>query len=151
MSTRELDRLQVLGRVAERRLSQHEAARVLGVTERQLRRLWVAYQRDGAAGLTSRKRGRRSNNRLPDAAKDHVIALVRERYADFGPTFAQEKLVEYSDGLNQPLKSAPQTALGASCLVNPSEYSPTFGLRRFGVMHPSRFRISPIVDVHGHS
>ena len=94
MSTRELDRLQVLGRVAERRLSQREAARVLGVTERQLRRLWVAYQHDGAAGLTSKKRGRRSNNRLPDAARDHVVALVRERYADFGPTFAQEKLTE---------------------------------------------------------
>ena len=53
MSTRELDRVQVLSRVAERRLSQREAARVLGVTDRQLRRLWVAYQRDGAAGLTS--------------------------------------------------------------------------------------------------
>jgi len=94
MSSRELDRLQVLGRVAERRLTQQEAARLLGVTGRQLRRLWKSYQRDGATGLISRKRGRRSNNRLPAAAKDLVVALVRERYADFGPTFAQEKLAE---------------------------------------------------------
>jgi transposase len=94
MSSQELDRLSVLGRVAERRLSQREAARVLGVTERQLRRLWRAYQRDGAAGLLSRKRGRRSNNRLPGAVRDRVIDLVRQRYADFGPTFAQEKLRE---------------------------------------------------------
>ena len=94
MSSRELDRLQVLGRVEQRRLTQREAARVLGVTERQLRRLWAAYRRDGPAGLASKKRGRRSNNRLCDAARDQVVALVRERYADFGPTFAQEKLAE---------------------------------------------------------
>jgi len=94
MSKRELDRLQVLGRVSERRLGQREAARVLGVTGRQLRRLWGAYQREGAAGLTSKKRGRRSNNRLPDPTRNHVLDLVRERYADFGPTFAREKLAE---------------------------------------------------------
>ena len=38
-----------------------------------------------------------SNNRLPDVVRDHAIALVRERYADFGPTFATEKLAEHHD------------------------------------------------------
>jgi hypothetical protein len=94
MSTRELDRLQVLVRVSERRLTQREAARVLGVTERQLRRLWTAYRQRGAAGLVSRKRGRRSNRRLADALREDALALVRERYSDFGPTFAHEKLTE---------------------------------------------------------
>jgi transposase len=94
MSTRELDRLQVLVRVTEKRLTQREAARQLGVTERQLRRLLTAYRAHGPAGLVSKKRGRRSNNRLPDDAKAYVVELVRERYADFGPTFAQEKLQE---------------------------------------------------------
>jgi hypothetical protein len=41
--------------------------------------------------------GRPSNNRLPDVVRDHAIALVRERYADFGPTFAAEKLAERHD------------------------------------------------------
>jgi hypothetical protein len=94
MGTRELDRLQVLVRVSERRLTQREAARVLGVTERQLRRLWTACRQHGAAGLVSRKRGRRSNRRLADAVRDDALALVRERYSDFGPTFAHEKLTE---------------------------------------------------------
>jgi len=94
MSSRELDRLQVLVRVSERRLTQREAARVLGVTERQLRRLWTAYRQRGAAGLVSGKRGRRSNRRLPEASREVALALVRERYSDFGPTFAHEKLVE---------------------------------------------------------
>ena len=94
MSTRELDRLQVLVRVTEKRLTQREAAQELGVTERQLRRLLATYRADGPAGLASKRRGRRSNNRLPEAAKAHVVELVKERYVDFGPTFAQEKLEE---------------------------------------------------------
>ncbi len=94
MSHRELDRLQVLVRVCERRLTQKEAARVLGVTERQLRRLWKRYNEHGAQGLVSRKRGRRSNRRLADGTRDKALGLVRERYSDFGPTFAHEKLTE---------------------------------------------------------
>lgn len=94
MSDRELDRLQVLVRVSERRLTQREAARVLGITERQLRRLWSAYRERGAPGLVSGRRGRRSNRRLPDALREQALALVRERYSDFGPTFAHEKLTE---------------------------------------------------------
>ena len=94
MSNRKLDRVQVLVRVSERRLTQREAARVLGVTERQLRRLWKAYRQHGAAGLVSGLRGRRSNRRLTEAAREAALGLVRARYSDFGPTFAHEKLTE---------------------------------------------------------
>ena len=94
MSNRELDRLQVLVRLSERRLTQREAARVLGITERQLRRLWRAYRERGPAALASQQRGRRSNRRLPESLRAEAIALVRERYSDFGPTFAHEKLTE---------------------------------------------------------
>ena len=94
MSARELDRLEVLGRVAERRLSQRRAAEQLGLSERQVRRLCRALVEQGAAGLVSRKRGRPSNRKLPSAVRDEALALVRARYADFGPTFAREKLVE---------------------------------------------------------
>lgn len=94
MSSREVDRLQVLVRVSEKRLTQREAARILGLTERQLRRLVHAHRQDGASALVSRKRGRRSNHRLPDALCELAVRLVRDHYADFGPTFAHEKLTE---------------------------------------------------------
>jgi hypothetical protein len=42
------------------------------------------------SAVANQRRGRPSNNRLPDVVRDHAIALVRERYADFGPTFAAE-------------------------------------------------------------
>jgi len=90
MNAKELDRLEVLGRVAERRLTQRQAAEQLGLGERQVRRLCQALGQEGAAGLASRKRGRPSNRKCPAAQWDEAMALVREHYADFGPTLAHE-------------------------------------------------------------
>jgi transposase len=94
MSAKELDRLEVLGRVVERRLTQRQAAEQLGLSRRQVERLCRALRADGAAGLVSRKRGRPSNRKLPAAVRAHALELVRARYADFGPTLACEKLAE---------------------------------------------------------
>ena len=71
-----------------------EAARRLGLSERQVKRLARRYRERGAAGLVSGRRGRRSNNAFDEAFREAVMDLVRTRYRDFGPTFASEKLVE---------------------------------------------------------
>ena len=92
-----MDTLAILTRLAERRMTQAEAARCLGRSERQIRRLLRAFQQDGPAGLRDKRRGRPAPNRIPKAYQEHVVALVRERYADFGPTLAGEKLLEYHD------------------------------------------------------
>jgi hypothetical protein len=94
MSARELDRLEILGRVAEKRLTQREAARGLGLSLRQVERLSRALREHGPVGLVSRKRGRTSNRKMPEAVREHVVDLVRSLYSDFGPTLALEKLVE---------------------------------------------------------
>jgi len=52
------------------------------------------YEDQGPSGLASRKRGRPGNHQLPPGLAEHAIALIRERYADFGPTLAAEKLRE---------------------------------------------------------
>src|SRR5437870_12361834 len=91
---KELDRLQVLTRIAERRLTRRRAAGLLQIGERQVRRLYRAFIQDGAAGLVPRRRGRPSARRLPAATQERALALIRERYADFGPTFAHQKLTE---------------------------------------------------------
>jgi len=94
MSYKELDRVSVIERVVERRLCQREAATILGLTTRQVRRLRQAYVRDGPTGLASKHRGRPSNRQLPSALRDQALAIVRSRYEDFGPTLAHEKLTE---------------------------------------------------------
>ncbi len=91
---KELDRLHVMTRIAERRLTRRRAAGLLRLSERQVRRLYQAFTRDGAAGLVSRRRGRPSARRLPHPTRERALALIRERYADFGPTFAHQKLTE---------------------------------------------------------
>jgi transposase-like protein len=57
MSYEELDRVRVIERVIEKRLTQVEAARILGLTTRQVRRLRQAHERDGARALASKRRG----------------------------------------------------------------------------------------------
>jgi hypothetical protein len=94
LTMEELDRLQIMTRIAERRLTRRRAAGLLGLSERQVRRLFRAFARAGAAGVASRRRGRPSNRRLADTTRARALALLRERYADFGPTFAHQKLTE---------------------------------------------------------
>jgi Helix-turn-helix domain len=94
MSMREVDRLKVVQAVLARMLRVGAAADRLGITRRQLERLLVRYRAEGPTGLVSRKRGKPSNHQLPQGLAQRAIALVRDRYADFGPTLAREKLVE---------------------------------------------------------
>ena len=94
MSSKELDRLAIIRRVVEGRLTQAKAGEFMGLSERQLRRLCAAFEERGPAGLVSGKRGQLSNRRLPDELRAQAVEIVRERYADFGPTLACEKLLE---------------------------------------------------------
>jgi len=94
MSMRELDRLKVIQAVVEERLMPWRAAERLGLSRRQVERLANRYRCEGAAGLVSRRRGRPGNHQLPVNLCPQALALIRERYADFGPTLACEKLHE---------------------------------------------------------
>ncbi len=94
MSQKELKRLDVIKSIQSKRLSQIQAAKQLGVGTRQIRRLLRRYQVQGEAGLISGRRGKASNNKLPQSLKQEAISLIRARYHDFGPTFAHEKLTE---------------------------------------------------------
>lgn len=98
MSERELSRLEVIQRVGNKRLKQREAADLLKLSIRQVKRLLRAYRQRGATALQSKRRGRPSNNHLPEELVSRVGELLGSRYYDFGPTLAQEKLRE-EDGL----------------------------------------------------
>jgi transposase len=94
MSTKELSRLEVMQRLSEKRMLQKEAAEVLGVSVRQVKRLLKAYRGEGAKGLVSRRRGKPSNNRLAGETKQKALDLLKGKYEGFRPTLAHEKLVE---------------------------------------------------------
>ncbi|WP_423200795.1 Integrase catalytic domain-containing protein (plasmid) [Cupriavidus sp. H19C3] len=94
ITMRELDRLKVIQAVVELGLPVWRAAEKLGLSRRQIERLAVRYRADGPVGLSSRKRGRSSNRQLPPGIESRVRGLIRDTYADFGPTLAAEKLRE---------------------------------------------------------
>ena len=62
MSKREITRLEVMQRLKEKRLKQAEAAEMLGISVRQVKRLWRAYRQEGAqgGGIDRQQSGRRS-------------------------------------------------------------------------------------------
>jgi transposase len=94
MSANELSRLEVMQRLEEKRLKQKEAAEMLDITVRQIKRLVRKYRKNGAGGLVSQRRGKPSNNQLKTEDKQKGLDLLKEKYKGFGPTLAHEKLVE---------------------------------------------------------
>jgi hypothetical protein len=94
MSDKELSRLEVLRDLDHRRLTAAAASELLGLGRRQTLRLLKAYRTIGVYGLISKQRGRPSNRRKPEDVRTEALAIIGERYADFGPTLAAEKLRE---------------------------------------------------------
>ena len=94
MSAKELSRLEVIQRLSRKQVSQQEAGKLLDLSTRQIKRLRKAYREKGAAGLVSKHRGRKSNNRLAEDVKKRALNLLKTKYRGFGPTLAHEKLVE---------------------------------------------------------
>jgi len=97
MSNREITRLEVMQRLKDKRLKQSEASRMLGISDRQVRRLFRAYKDQGPPGLISKRRGKPSHNQLDPETVQKAIDLICEHYRDFGPTLAHEKLTEKHD------------------------------------------------------
>ncbi len=89
----ELDRLQILTRIAERRLTRRRAAE-LAPPQRAPGAEAVSGVRTGRRGRGDLPAARAAQQPAPGRRHAHALALVREHYADFGPTFAHQKLTE---------------------------------------------------------
>jgi hypothetical protein len=96
MSAKELNRLEVLNRVLDRRLTQVQAAEQLALGTRQVQRLCRRLRIEGPRGLVSRKRGRTSNRKLPDDLRRSALDLIVSRCRDFGPTLAAEHFERFT-------------------------------------------------------
>jgi transposase len=94
MSLREVKRLKAVQSAMDRQITQKTAASLVGLSERQIRRLARAIKEQGDRGIIHGLRGRPSNRRFSEEMKGRVLTLYQARYPDFGPTFATEKLFE---------------------------------------------------------
>src|SRR6202165_1009464 len=103
MSSGELEREEVMGRVGSGELKLSDAAIMLELSYRQTKRLWRRYRKAGSEGLKHGNAGRPSNRSKPLKVRRRVLHLIKEKYSGsekerFGPTLAAEHLAE-EDGI----------------------------------------------------
>lgn len=94
MTQGELKRLHIVRKALDKSITQAEAADIIGRCLRQVRRIVKRVKREGDSGVIHKSRGKPSNRALPGRIKDRALKLYREKYPDFGPTLASEKLFE---------------------------------------------------------
>ena len=96
-SMNDVNRLRILQDVIDRRLTTRLAATRLEISDRHCRRLLERYREHGPLSRVNRLRGQPSNRQLMPGLAERALRIIRERYADFGPTLACEKLAEIHD------------------------------------------------------
>jgi hypothetical protein len=94
MSKKELERLKVIHKVIDKRIKQKDAANILSLSVRQIRRITKKVKIHGDIAIVHGNRGRSSKRKFPKEFKSGVIEIVKKKYYDFGPKFASEKLEE---------------------------------------------------------
>jgi hypothetical protein len=97
MSTKALERHEVVSQIKCGKLKPSQGAKHLRISTRQMRRILVRFETDGAAGLNSKRYGTKPGNAISDAIYSKIVQLVKERYQGFGPTLLCEKLKELND------------------------------------------------------
>ncbi|MBI4592012.1 ISNCY family transposase [Candidatus Uhrbacteria bacterium] len=94
MSNHDIERYDIIKRLIRGDINGSLAAQQLRLSLRQTKRLKAGVKKTGATTLIHGNRGRRSNRRLSDGERRRIVRLVSDRYFDFSPTFAAEKLQE---------------------------------------------------------
>lgn len=102
MSTKEIKRFDIIQRLINKELNGSEAAELLNLSVRHIKRLKVKVKKNGAAGLIHARRGKPGSHKIPDKEKQKIIKLINRHYADFKPGFATEKLREQHNVVRDP-------------------------------------------------
>jgi hypothetical protein len=90
----EENKSRVIGLVLEKKITNGEAAKQLGITTRQVRRLKSSMRIKGIDSVVHGLKGKTSNHKIDSSVKAKTLSIIKEKYNDFKPGFATEKLVE---------------------------------------------------------
>ena len=94
MSLPEVKKYDIIKKLISKELNGGEAAGLLNLTTRHIRRLKKRVGKSGIKALIHGNRGKPGNRRLPDKERERIADLIKRKYPDFGPTLATEKLTE---------------------------------------------------------
>jgi hypothetical protein len=91
----QIDRHQIIMKLIDRHITEEEARKQMGLgSVRQVRRIKKRVKEEGAKGVLHRSKGKQSNRKMPEELRSRIVSIIREKYPDFKPTFASEKLRE---------------------------------------------------------
>jgi transposase len=99
LSMKECKQVPILEKVQRKELLQKEAALLLKMSVRNLRRRLKKYKNEGLDGLAHKNRKKQGNRAKNATLKDRIMALVKTKYAGWPPTHASQALDEY-DNIN---------------------------------------------------
>lgn len=94
LSQRDVDRLKVLHMAIQKKITQEKAGELLDLSREWVNRLCQKIKKKGDRAIIHGLRGHSSNHQLPGGLAEKAISKIKEKYADFRPTFAAEKLLE---------------------------------------------------------
>jgi transposase len=143
MNQKEVLRIQVLERLKCGELKQLQASKILKLSCRQIKRLLKSYRKDGSRGLVSKKRAKSSNNRIDAEIRLNILALIKTKYVDFGPTFLSEKLLE-----NHNIKVSKETL--RKLMISENIWEPRRKKKaRIHQMRERRSRFGELIQIDG--
>jgi len=94
LSVKEQDKLKIINTARERKITNGQAAKMLGISVRQIKRLKKKIREQGSSGIVHQLKGKQSNHHIEEDIKQKALQVIREKYADFKPSFTAEKLEE---------------------------------------------------------
>lgn len=94
ITQREQEKFAVITDCLSGRITKAQAAVILGVSARQIKRLKSKVREEGPLAVVHHLKGKQSNHHIEETIKETALAIIEEKYADFKPTFATEKLEE---------------------------------------------------------
>lgn len=97
LTQKEQTRLAVINDVLSQKITNGQAATMLGMTTRQIQRLKIKVRGQGSSAVIHQLKGKQSNHHIEASIKEKALLVIKEKYADFKPSFATEKLEENHD------------------------------------------------------
>ena len=94
MSKREINQIELFEKLMRKEIKQKKVAKMLNLSVRQVKRKLHKYKICGTKSLIHKGRGRTSNRKMKQETLDKAMDIIREKYWDFGPTLAHEKLID---------------------------------------------------------
>jgi hypothetical protein len=91
---KEQEKLVIINDLLLGKTTNNQAATMLGISTRQIKRLKKKVCKEGASAVVHKLKGKQGNHHIDPVIKEQALNAIKNTYTDFKPTFATEKLAE---------------------------------------------------------